>query len=205
MERKEGATDRLIAGKWHIITLPEAIEYLEHDFLTNRFHVTHYGGCAVLFNKDTFFSDIKVSSFYLHDTRASDATRLTTILLGPGAVFGDWADVCGFINPPELARFLEDSSTWSLYNSSKNLGSQSKRSELTPRSMASLGLRQQRYVHMSQGNHDYRVLLKERSCPYLPPKKKVGTTMVVTIHFHLYRRDFTRSTHCSAFPVVVCA
>ena len=52
---KEGAIERHIAGKWHIITPQEAIEYLEHDFLTNRFHVTHYGGCAFLFNKDTFF------------------------------------------------------------------------------------------------------------------------------------------------------
>ena len=50
----------------HHLTLQEAIEYLEHDFLTDRFHVTHYGRCAILFNKDTFFSDIKVSSFYLH-------------------------------------------------------------------------------------------------------------------------------------------
>ena len=34
-----------------------------------RFHVTHYGGCAVLFNKDTFYPDIEVKSSYLHDTR----------------------------------------------------------------------------------------------------------------------------------------
>ena len=32
------------------------------SFLTSRFHVTHYGGCAILFNKDTFFSDITASS-----------------------------------------------------------------------------------------------------------------------------------------------
>ena len=47
-------------------------EYLEHVFLTNRFNVTHYGGCAILFNKDTFFSDIEVSSIYLHDTKAKE-------------------------------------------------------------------------------------------------------------------------------------
>ena len=29
-----------IAGKWYIITLQEAIEYLDHEFVTNRFHVT---------------------------------------------------------------------------------------------------------------------------------------------------------------------
>ena len=31
--------------------------------------MTHHAGCAVLFNKDTFYPDIKVSSIYLHDTR----------------------------------------------------------------------------------------------------------------------------------------
>ena len=41
----------------------------DHELLTNRFHVTHYGGCAVLFNKDTFFPDVKVKSIYLHDIR----------------------------------------------------------------------------------------------------------------------------------------
>ena len=66
---KEGAIEKQIAGKWHIITLQDAIEYVDHELLTNRFHVTHYGGCAVLFNKDTFFPDVKVKSIYLHDTR----------------------------------------------------------------------------------------------------------------------------------------
>ena len=42
---------------------------LDHELLTNRFHVTHHGGCAVLFNKDTFFPDVKVNSLYLHDIR----------------------------------------------------------------------------------------------------------------------------------------
>ena len=64
---KEGAIEKHIAGKSHIIALQEALEYLHHEFLTSHFHVTHYAGCAVLLNKDT--SDIKVSSVYLHDTR----------------------------------------------------------------------------------------------------------------------------------------
>ena len=51
---KEGAIEKQIAWKWHIITLQEAIGYVDHDLLTNRLHVTHYGGCAVLFNKDPF-------------------------------------------------------------------------------------------------------------------------------------------------------
>ena len=66
---KECAIEKQIAGKWHIITLQEGIEYVDHELFTNRFHVAHYGGCAVLFNKDTFFPDVKVKSIYLHDTR----------------------------------------------------------------------------------------------------------------------------------------
>ena len=66
---REGVIERQIAGKWYIITLQEAIEYVDHELLTNRFHVTHYGGCAVLFNKDTFFPDVKVKFICLHDIR----------------------------------------------------------------------------------------------------------------------------------------
>ena len=50
---KEDAFEKQIAGRWHVITLQEAAEYVDHDLLTNRFHVTHYAGCAILFNKDT--------------------------------------------------------------------------------------------------------------------------------------------------------
>ena len=66
---KEGAIEKQIAGKWHIITLQEAIEYVDHELLTNRFHVSHCRGRAVPFNKDTFFPDVKVTSIYLHDIR----------------------------------------------------------------------------------------------------------------------------------------
>ena len=61
--------EKQIAGKRHVITLQEAIEHVDHELLTNRFHETRYGGCAVLFNKDTFYTDIEVKSNYLHDTR----------------------------------------------------------------------------------------------------------------------------------------
>ena len=66
---REGVIETHIAGKWHVVTLQEAIEYVDHELLTNRFHVTHFGGCAVFFNKDTFFPDVKVKSIYLHDVR----------------------------------------------------------------------------------------------------------------------------------------
>ena len=59
------AIEKQIAGKWHLITLQEASDYVEHEILHERFHVTHFAGCAVLFNKDTFYPE----SIYLHDTR----------------------------------------------------------------------------------------------------------------------------------------
>ena len=49
--------------------MQEASEYVDHDILTGRFHVTHFAGCAILFNKDTFFPNIDVKSIYLHGTR----------------------------------------------------------------------------------------------------------------------------------------
>ena len=66
---KEDAFEKQIAGRWHVITLQEASEYVDHDILTGRFHVTRYGGCAILFNKDTFYPSIDVKSICLHDTR----------------------------------------------------------------------------------------------------------------------------------------
>ena len=66
---KEDAIEKQIAGKWYIITLQEASDYVEHDILRERFHVTHFVGCAILFNKDSFYPDIIVKSICLHDTR----------------------------------------------------------------------------------------------------------------------------------------
>ena len=48
-----GTIETHIAGKWHIIALQDATEYLRHENLTNRFQISHYAGCAVLFNKDS--------------------------------------------------------------------------------------------------------------------------------------------------------
>ena len=65
----EDAKEKQIAGKWHLITLQETSDYVNHAILHERFHVTHFAGCAVLFNKDTFFPNIDVKSIYLHDTK----------------------------------------------------------------------------------------------------------------------------------------
>ena len=55
-----GAIESHVAGKWHVIALQEAIAYLQHETLTNRFHISHIAGYAVLFNKDTFCPDVRV-------------------------------------------------------------------------------------------------------------------------------------------------
>ena len=70
---KGDAFEKQTAGKCHVITLQEASEYVD---LTNRFHVTHYGGCAILCNKDTYYSKIDVKSIYLHDTRRDLADQV---------------------------------------------------------------------------------------------------------------------------------
>ena len=66
---KEDAFEKQIAGRWYITTLQEASQKVEHEILRERFHVTHFAGCAILFNKDTFYLDISVKSLYHHHTR----------------------------------------------------------------------------------------------------------------------------------------
>ena len=73
---KEDAIEQF-SGRWQIITLQEASEYVEHELLTNRFHVTHYAGCVILCNKDTCFAYIDVKAIYLHDTRRDLPDQVT--------------------------------------------------------------------------------------------------------------------------------
>ena len=73
---KEDAIEQQIAGRWHVITLQEASYYVDHELLTTRFHATHYAGCAVLFNKDTFYSNVDVKCIFLHDTRRDPRDRV---------------------------------------------------------------------------------------------------------------------------------
>ena len=47
--------EKQIAGKCHLITQQEGSEYVEHEILHERFHVTHFAGCAFLVHKDTFY------------------------------------------------------------------------------------------------------------------------------------------------------
>ena len=66
---RPGSIEEHIAGEWHIVASQEAIEYLQHECFMNHFYITHFAGCAVLFNKDTIHSDVRVNSVYIHDTR----------------------------------------------------------------------------------------------------------------------------------------
>ena len=58
----EDSIEKQIAGKWHLITLQEASDHVDHATLHERFYVTHFAGCAVLFNKDTFYPNVDVKS-----------------------------------------------------------------------------------------------------------------------------------------------
>ena len=40
------------------------------------FHVTHYGGCAILFIKDTFHPNVDVKAIDFHDTRRGLADQV---------------------------------------------------------------------------------------------------------------------------------
>ena len=44
---RPGAIEEHVAGKWHIVALQEAIEYLQHECLVNHFYITHFAGCVV--------------------------------------------------------------------------------------------------------------------------------------------------------------
>ena len=72
--------------------------FVDHELLTNRFHVTHYGGRAVLFNKNTFNPDVEVESSYLHDTRRD---LLDKVMEGdPGWVLQGGLSRASFRQPP---------------------------------------------------------------------------------------------------------
>ena len=48
----------------------EASDYVDHERLTNHFHVTHYAGCAESSSTRTPPTpNVEVKSIYLHDTR----------------------------------------------------------------------------------------------------------------------------------------
>ena len=272
---KEGAVERHIAGIWHIITLQEAVGYLGNDLLANRCHVTHFGGCAILFNVETFFSDIKASSIYLHDTRACEQDKikegesgwvlqgvvsrasfrrqprsgqnfftvmslhinnnfakkrgigkklLLTVraimlekhvdlvagdfnraawgqtcgnnpqpssileeafadtdfpmppdpppLWGPGAVPGEWTDVCGFVEPPHSCEKWKVRLHGVFTIAHETVGLRPRDQSCHHAVWLYLDFVGRQCAREPRGNHEQRVLLKERSCPYPPNKER---------------------------------
>ena len=72
---KEDALEKQIAGRWHIITLQEASEYVDHEIFTIRFHVTHDAGARFSSIRTPSTPDVK--SIHLHDTRRDLPDQVT--------------------------------------------------------------------------------------------------------------------------------
>ena len=67
--QKEGAIEKQIAGKCHMITLQEMIEYVDHELLTNKVPRNLLREMRGTIQQGYLFPDVKVKSIYLHDTR----------------------------------------------------------------------------------------------------------------------------------------
>ena len=276
---KEDAFDKQIAGRWHVITLQEASECVDHELLTNRFHVTHYGGCAIPFNKDTFHSNMDVKSIYLHDSRRdlpdqvmegepgwvmqgvlsrasfrrpplSGEKTFTVLSLhisiiyakkkgiakkliltlraimisqevdlvagdfsgtawrcrsrnnlitidevfadcalstppgstpswGPGSIPNNWADVCGFLNPPGSDRYWKVRMHGAFSILRKTLGLRPTDQSCYHETWLHLDCVDWRSTQSQHDEHDRRIFLKERptACPYGQQKSCISEVM----------------------------
>ena len=47
-----GAIEKLIASKWHMIALQEAVEFLQHEYLTNHFYISHFAWLRCLVQQE---------------------------------------------------------------------------------------------------------------------------------------------------------
>ena len=96
-----------------------------------------------------------------------------TPLWGPGAVPGEWTDVCGFIKP------VNSHDMWKIrlhgaFKIPREIhGLRPKAQSCHHEVWLHLDLVSNCHAHVSRGNHEQPVLLKERSCPYPPAKEKV--------------------------------
>ena len=50
------AIENHVAGRWHLVALQESEEFFQQEGVTRQFFVTHFRGCATLFNKHMFES-----------------------------------------------------------------------------------------------------------------------------------------------------
>ena len=84
----------------------------------------------------------------------------------PQEVPGEWTDVCGLVNPPDSYYKWKVRLHGVFTIPRETLG-------LRPKDQSFLNLVGNQDAHEPRGNHEQRVLLKERSCPH-PPNKERG-------------------------------
>ena len=112
---------------------------------------------------------------------------------------GEWADVCGFIVPPNSHDLWKVLLHGAFTIQRVILGLSQRDQSCHHEAWLHLDLPGDRYAHGSRRNRDHHVHLKERSCPYPPTKeKKVGMMTEVTIHSHLFRRHENLCFHKQA-------
>ena len=68
-----GAIEHILQGNGTLLLYRK----LQHEPFTNCFRIPHFAGCAVLFNKDTFYPDVRVSSaLFTSTTQKMDNSKL---------------------------------------------------------------------------------------------------------------------------------
>ena len=95
-----------------------------------------------------------------------------TLLWGPGAVPGEWTDVCGFVSHPDSCDKWKVRLHGAFTMPRETLGLRPKEQSCHHEVWLHLDLVGNQSAHEPRGNHEQRVLLKERSCPYPPNKEK---------------------------------
>ena len=111
-----------------------------------------------------------------------------TPLWGPGAIPGEWADVCGFIVPPNSHDLWKVRLHEAFTITREILGLSQRDQSCHHEVWLHLDFVGDRYAHGSRKNHDHRIHLKEKSRPTHLPRKEEGRMTEVTIHSHLCRR-----------------
>ena len=95
-----------------------------------------------------------------------------TPLWGPGAIPGEWADVCDFIVPPKSHDSWKVRSHGAFTIHREILGLSQRDQSCHHEVWLHLDFVGDRYAHGSRKNHDRRVHLKQKSCSYPPTKER---------------------------------
>ena len=95
-----------------------------------------------------------------------------TPLLGPGAVPGDWADVCGFLKPPDSYERWKVRLHGALSILHDTLGLRPKDQSCHHEVWLHLAFVDHHGDCEPRERHEQRLFLKERSAPYQPSKER---------------------------------